>query len=187
MPGLSPPEEEDLSDIGEASCCDASCAMVFFRSGLLGVVLEVAVDNLLEMTPLPWVEPTRDAKSDLTLSEGVGLACLSDSVEVSLAMPGNPRFPENIDSPVEISSLLFRNAADPMPLSGVCRNHEGSRDPSDAAICSRLGSSCSFETFFLFMRLSLSVVGTLLLPCVIGRCCHESVPDLARLLALWGG
>jgi hypothetical protein len=73
-----------------------------------------------------------------------------------------------------------------MPRSAVCRNHEGSRDPSAAAICSRLGSGSSDVCRVLSIpALRTSGVGAF---CAAGlepgRCCHESVPERARLVAL---
>jgi hypothetical protein len=102
--------DEVLSDIGEASSCGASAAIRDCRSGLLGVDVAVEVvvapENLLDM-PLSLIELGRDRVSDLTLSEGAGLLCLSGSVDVSLDRPGSPRLPDVTVSAGVASSLLF--------------------------------------------------------------------------------
>ena len=103
------------------------------RSGFL---LEVEVaeslllvfENVLSRIDDPLVK-TSDLASDIG-----GLPKLSGSADDSLDMPGRPLLPDITFSLEGVSSLLFLYAADPMPRSAVCLNHEGSRAPSDAAI-----------------------------------------------------
>lgn len=123
------------------------------------------------------------AVSDLVLSEGAGLLCRVGSMDVSRDMPGKPRRPASPGEDMPTSSLLLRYAAEFTPLSAVCLNHDGSLEPSDAAICSRLFFSCSTDE---------SLVGALSSPLTteLGRLVagrrwfHVNVPDRARLVAL---
>jgi len=108
----------------------------------------VAETRLLAI-PLSRAEVGVDATSDLAFSVGVGLARPDGSVAVSRAKPGSTLLLEVIPCPVEASSLLFRYAADPVPLSAVCRNHAGSLDPREAAIWSLLGSGWSRDAFLV--------------------------------------
>lgn len=147
--------------------------------------LLLPLENMLSRVDPPLVNI-----SDLMLSDVCGLPMLSGSADESLDMPGRPLRPEEtLSLEIVASSLLFLYAADPMPRSAVCLNHEGSRAPRDAAIWSRLCSGSSTDV-------SRSCVGLLgevtidvgLLPPSFepgrGRCCHESVPDRARFEAL---
>jgi len=175
-----------LDPCGEASCWLSSAATSDFKSGLLGVVDAVAVENRPLESPLLLTEPARDAVSD---AEGVGLLCRSFllSGSISRDMPGRPLRPDATVSPT-VSSLFFLYAADPVPLSAVCLNQEGSLAPSDAAISSLLGSDFSAGA----LRFSESPVAAyidvgLLPPLESGLLCQERVPLRARLVALGDG
>jgi hypothetical protein len=138
---------------------------------------------------LSLTEPVRDVVSDLTLSDGGGLAAMTGSAEVSLDIPGRPLRPETKLSPGVVSSLFFLNAAFPTPLSAVCLNHEGSRAPRDAAIWSRDGSASVVKELSGLVLLLVDTMETGLLPSPLerGRCCHDSVPERARFEALRAG
>ncbi len=209
-PCCSVPVEEAWSDIGEACRCASSSARSDLRSALLSVAFEGVAETRLLAMPLSRAEVVVDALSDPKLSAGVGPAGLDGSDAVSRARPGSTLLLEATLCPAEASSLLFRYAADPVPLSAVCRNHAGSLDPREAAILSLLGSGWSRDAFLAcplsslpthdvgllardaFLACPLSSPPTteagLLAPLDCGRrCCQDNVPDLARLLALGEG
>ena len=119
--------------MGEDFTCSSSAAIRDRKSGLLLVDVRVVENRLLE-TLLSRTEPVRDVVSDVTLSARAGLPLLAGSIEDSRDMPGRPLLPDAVFSPGVVSSLLRLYAALPAPLSAVCLNHDGSRDPSDAAI-----------------------------------------------------
>lgn len=118
--------------MGEAFSCSLSAAIRDLRSGLLLVDVRVvengALENVLSLAVLG-----RDVASERTLSEGAGLASRVGSPDASRDMPGSPLLPEDVLS-AAISSLFRLYAAFPTPRSAVCLNHDGSRDPKDAAI-----------------------------------------------------
>ena len=148
------------------------------------------VENWLLERVLSRIEPGPDVVSDLTLSGGGGLAAVTGSADTSLDKPGKPLRPETKLSPGVVSSLVFLNAAFPTPLSAVCRNHEGSLAPKDAAIWSRDGSTSVVEELSPLVLLLVDTIDTGLLPSPPlerGRCCHDSVPERARLEALRAG
>jgi hypothetical protein len=187
-PACSPSvTDEVFSDIGEFFSWPSSAAMRDLRSGLL-LVDERTVENAALEAVLFLTDPARDAVSELTLSEGAGLLALMGSVVVSRDMPGSPRLPDAKLSLDMESSLLLRYAALLKPLSAVCRNHEGSREPSEAAIWSREGSAPSEEAVDAGLLLSGSTIdlGLLPPPLELGRCCHDRVPDRASDDALCG-
>lgn len=125
--------------LGDARCWSSSSAMSDFRSGFL-LEVDVAESRLLLVeNVLSRMEDPLVNGPDLASDRG-GLPTLSGSAEDSLDMPGRPLLPDITLSPDGISSLLFLYAADPMPRSAVCLNHEGSRAPNDAAIWSLFGS-----------------------------------------------
>lgn len=74
-----------------------------------------------------------------------------------------------------------------MPLSAVCRNQPGSLFDNDAAISSLLGSTapaCAFVAPAFVLSAPMADVGRLPpLDCGL-LCCHDSVPLLARVVAL---
>lgn len=131
-PNCSPSAAEEVwSDMGEAFSCSWSAAIRDLRSGLLLVDVREfenrPVENVLSLAELG-----REVASDRT-SEGAGLPSRLALTEASLDMPGSPLLPEaTLSDPA--SSLLLLYAAFPMPLSAVCLNHDGSREPNDAAI-----------------------------------------------------
>jgi hypothetical protein len=84
--------------------------------------------------------------------------------------------------PLAPSSLLFLYAADPAPRSAVCRNQAGSRDESEAAICSLLCSGCSDDASLPPTTEVGREPGR-----DVGRLCQLNVPDRAKLLALGVG
>ncbi len=137
---------------------------------------------------LPLTEPERDAVS--RFSEGAGLLAFVGSGGSSRDSPGSPLLPDAKLSPEPDSSLLLLYAAFPSPLSAVCLNHEGSRDPKEAAIWSREGST-SDAAVLLVLLVGLLVsgctidFGLLPPPLELGRCCHDSVPERARLDAVF--
>ena len=181
--------EDVRSDIGDAFSCSASSATRAFRSGLLFVDERSAENRPLEMA-LSRSEPVRDAVSDVTLSGGGnGLLSFTGSLEFSCDRPGRPLRPDtklSLDVP---SSLLLLYAAFPIPLSAVCLNHAGSRDPNDAAIWSRDGSGSSAGVLLEVVPVSEDTIerGLLLVPLELGRCCQDRVPERARLDALGEG
>jgi len=124
-PDWSPSVTEALSET-DAACLGISALC------LLCSEIDVVVENLLLQAPLPLVEPAFDSPSEVTLS-AAGLVSRGSS-EVSRDMPGSPLLPANTLSPPSCSSLLFLNAALPIPRSAVCLNQPGSLAPSDAAI-----------------------------------------------------
>ena len=79
-------------------------------------------------------DPVRGVMSEATLSDGAGLLSFAGSKDDSRDMPGRPLRPDTKLSLDVDSSLLFINAALPAPRSADCLNHDGSRDPKDAAI-----------------------------------------------------
>lgn len=80
-----------------------------------------------------------------------------------------------------------------MPRSAVCLNHDGSRELKEAAIWSRLGSGSSIEVVFecaALLWVATTESGRLLDPPILDvglRCCHDSVPDRAKFVALCAG
>ena len=147
------------------------------------------VENWLLEMALSRIEPGLEVKSDVTLSAGGGLLAIAASLDVSRDMPGSPLRPEKTLSPDVLSSLLLLYAALPTPLSAVCLNHDGSRDPRDAAIWSRDGSTSGVFVPDPLVLLPNDTIETGLLPAPLelGRCCHDSVPERARLDALRAG
>ena len=135
------------------------------------------------------MEPVRDATSDFTLSDVAGLLSLARSTDESRGKAGRPLLPDTTLSPDSVSSLLFLYAALPRPLSAVCLNQDGSLAPSDAAIWSRDGSDSSFDDGLELVLLPASAIdiGLLPAPLEVGRRCHDSVPDRARVDALSAG
>lgn len=147
------------------------------------------VENLLLEIALSRMELGRDEGSDITLSDGAGRSSFAVSVEGPLDMPGRPLRPD-VKLPADVAlSSLFLYAAFPTPRSAVCLNQDGSRDPKDAAIWSRDGSTSSAGVFLAWVLLSVDTIdrGLLPAPLELGRCCHESVPERARLVALGEG
>jgi hypothetical protein len=146
-------------------------------------------ENWLLETALSRSEPVRETVFKDVLSDGGGIVARTGSAETSRDIPGRPLRPDMKLSPDVVSSLLFLYAALPTPLSAVCLNHDGSRDPSDAAIWSRDGSVSLVEVLVAFVLLSNDTIETGLLPAPLegGLCCHESVPERARLEALGAG
>lgn len=156
-----------------------------FRSGFL-LEVDVAESRLLLFEKvLPRIEDPLVNGPDLASDKG-GLPTLSGPAEDSLDMPGRPRLPDMTFSLESISSLLFLYAADPMPRSAVCLNHEGSRAPNEAAIWSLLGSCSSVCSCDGWRPVTIMEDGRLppSLEPGRGRCCHDSVPARARLDAL---
>lgn len=81
-------------------------------------------------TALSWTEPLERALS------GAGEVA-SGSCGDSRDMPGSCLLPNVWPTSETSSSWFFLYAAEPIPRSGVCLNHEGSFAPSDCAICDR--------------------------------------------------
>lgn len=138
---------------------------------------------------LPLTELAREGEIERASSRR-GLVGLSDSTVDSRDMPGSLILPDAGGASTTRSSWLFLYAAEPIPLSAVCLNHEGSLEPSASAICA-LDGSCPPSAVFgsgvprgLLAAFSAASIESGLRPLLdFGRCCHESVPERDRVLA----
>lgn len=139
--------------------------------------------------PLSRTELTLDIASLPLCSDGDVSATGIVSFRRPCDKPGSPLLPLPKLSLDEPSSWLFLYAALPNPLSEVWRNQDGSRDPSEAAICSRESSRSSAAALLPCELFSTAAIDSGLTPPALdaGRRCHVSVPDRARLDALGGG
>jgi hypothetical protein len=93
---------------------------------------DVFVENRLLHAALPLTELPLDGELDLRLSGG-GLEASGSAVD-SRDKPGSCLLPDIEPTSLGVSSWLFLYAAEPMPLSAVCRKNEGSFERSDCAI-----------------------------------------------------
>lgn len=137
---------------------------------------------------LPLTELAREGEVE-RVSSGRGLVGLSDSIVDSRDMPGNLIVPDAGGASTTRSSWLLLYAAEPIPLSAVCLNHDGSLEPNASAICALDGScpSVAFDSGVprgLRAAFSAASIDNGLRPLLdFGRCCHESVPERDRVLA----
>lgn len=138
---------------------------------------------------LPLTELAREGEIERASSRR-GLVGLSDSTVDSRDMPGSLILPDAGGASTTRSSWLFLYAAEPIPLSAVCLNHEGSLEPSASAICALDGSCPSSAAFGsgvprgLRAAFSAASIDNGLRPLLdFGRCCQESVPERDRVLA----
>lgn len=137
---------------------------------------------------LPLTELAREGEFE-RVSSGRGLVGLSDSTVDSCDMPGNLVLPDAGGASTVRFSWLFLYAAEPMPLSAVCLNQEGSLEPNASAICA-LDGSCPSSAVFgsgvprgLLAAFSAASIDSGLRPLLdFGRCCHERVPERERVL-----
>jgi hypothetical protein len=158
------------------------------RSGLLLVYEEAVEKRLPDDRALSRCD-FRDSRSEARLSDVGDPLRWSKSIDVSRDSPGSPRrLAYGEPSAVAASSLLFLYAAEPTPRSAVCLNHEGSLELSDAAIWSLLGSGSSTDApreCEALVSTAAIETGRLEASLDVGlRCCHESVPERARFVAL---
>jgi hypothetical protein len=146
---------------------------------------------------LPLPELVREGELERKLSGGGLDGVASGSAVESRDMPGSCLFPEIGLASDALSSWFFLYAADPMPRSGVCLNHDGSFAPSDCAIWLResglvgeegSGVSRGEVVEFLSGDVDTPERGLRMLPTPdCGLLCHESVPDRPNAAAFGVG
>ena len=133
-PIASPPSVDEASD-GGANFCVSSTGkgdLAFAIGSASPPDTEVFVEKRLLSAVLLRTEPKCEGELERMLSGG-GLAASGSAVD-SRDMPGSCRFPDTDPASEALSSWFRRYAAEPMPRSGVCLNHEGSLAPRDCAI-----------------------------------------------------
>jgi hypothetical protein len=183
---------------GGANFCESSIGSgdrVFVMDSASPPESEVLVEKRLFNIALPRTEPPRDpGELDRKLSGG-GLLISGSTVD-SRDMPGSCCFLPDIEPASEAVSSWFRlYAAEPMPLSGVCLNHDGSFAPNDAAIEVLEGWGSGEEGSGVLVgevvvdlsgdREAMESGRRMLPDC--GLCFHERVPERPNAAALVAG
>lgn len=156
---------------------------------------EAEVEYLCLQLELSRTELFLDGDEARVLS-GAGLTVLFGSATDSLDMPGNRILLIEAVSETS-SSWFFRNAADPVPRSVVCLNHEGSFEARDCAICAReppfsspvveLGTVLGdFEALFSEATIDNGRLRAPVEPRDVGRCCQDTEPARDGAIAALG-
>ena len=153
--------------------------------------IDVLLEKRLLMTVLSRTEPRREP-GELERALSAGGLPMSCSVADSRAMPGNCLLPDTDPVSEAVSSWFFLNAAEPLPLSGVCLKKAGSFAPSEAAmeLLEMLGSGDEGSGVLLEDGRSgerdAIESGRRMLP-DWGLCVHDSVPVRPKAAALAAG
>jgi hypothetical protein len=194
---LSPASPAEPCSEGGANFCESSIGSgdrVFAAESASPNDIDVLVEKRLFSIALPRTEPPRDPGELERMLSGGGLLISGSTVD-SRDMPGSCLLPDIEPASEGASSWLRLYAAEPVPLSGVCLNHEGSLVPNDAAIEVRevLGSGDEGSDVFvgdvlpdLSGDLEAIESGRRKLP-DCGLCFHESVPERPNAAALATG
>ncbi len=103
---------------------------------------EGVLESLLLLDEASLAEFVKEEGFDLVAAGGE-LAPSSELAGNSLDVPSSFLLSDIEVSPLSTSSWPLLYAAEPMPRSGVCRNHEGSLEPNDWAIWVLEGSDSS--------------------------------------------
>lgn len=148
---------------------------------------------MLSQFALPLTELALDGESERAVSGG-GLETPSGFDIGSCDIPGSCLLLDVEPVCDAVSSWLRLYAAEPMPLSAVCLNQEGSLAPRDWAILSRETFSSSDVAVVSGVgrgdRAALFSAATtesgLRPPEEVGRRCHESVPVRVGTVAALG-
>lgn len=194
---LSAASVEAACSEGGANFCDSSTGsgdLVLATASASPPDIEVLAEKRLLSMALPRADPPRDPGELERRLSGGGLLISGSTVD-SRDMPGSCLLPDAEPASEVVSSWLRLYAAEPVPLSGVCLNHEGSFAPNDAAIEVREVVGSGDEGSGVLVgdvlpdlsgdREAIESGRRRLPDC--GRCFHESVPERPNAAALATG
>lgn len=191
---LSPPSTDEPGSDGGANFWESRSGIgerVFAADSASPPDIDVFVEKRLFSMALPRTEPPRDPGELERMLSGGGLLISGSTVD-SRDMPGSCLLPDREPVSEALSSWLRLYAAEPAPRSGVCLNHDGSFEPSDAAIELLEGLGSGEEGSGDFVGdveggrsgdLEAIDSGRRMLP-DCGRCFHERVPERPNAAAL---